>query len=83
MGTPGHIKSLISGWEQDLKTKVEEYIPDDEMDHMLTDPGNTRGRLSLFKQSIHIYWTMKCLMAKAIVTVQEIGGDPKAASILT
>ena len=43
---------------------------------------NTRGRLSLFKQSIHIYWTMKCFMAKAIVAIQELGGDPKATSIL-
>ena len=30
------------------------------------DPGNTRGRLTLFQQTVHTYWLVKCLIAKAI-----------------
>ena len=35
----------------------------------VTDPGNTRGRLSLFNQTIHTYWIMKCFLAKAIHSI--------------
>ena len=33
---------------------------------LIHDPGNTRGRMSMFKQSLHIYWVMKRLLAKAL-----------------
>lgn len=42
VGMPAQVKSLISGWEQDLNTKVEDDIPKYEMEPMVTDPGNTR-----------------------------------------
>lgn len=45
-------------------------------------PCSTRSRLSLFHQSIHIYQIIKCVMANAIMSIQEIGGDPKVTSIL-
>ena len=33
---------------------------------LLLDPGNTRSRMTLYKQSIHVYWVMKHLLAKAL-----------------
>ena len=38
----------------------------EDWEFLLHDPGNTRGRMSLFKQSLHIYWVMKRLLAKAL-----------------
>lgn len=35
----------------------------------LPDPGHTRGRLTLYKQSLHVYWGMKRLLAKALEQV--------------
>ena len=32
----------------------------------ITDPRNTRGRLSLLNQTVHTYWIMKCVLAKAM-----------------
>ena len=32
----------------------------------ITNPGNTMGRLTLFQQTIHTYWIVKCLLAKAM-----------------
>jgi len=34
--------------------------------YLLPDPGHTRGRMTLYKQSLHVYWVMKRLMAKAM-----------------
>lgn len=34
--------------------------------YLLPDPGHTRGLMTLYKQSLHVYWVMKRLMAKAI-----------------
>lgn len=34
--------------------------------NLLPDPGHTRGRMTLYKQSLHLYWVMKRLMAKAM-----------------
>ena len=45
-------------------------------------PGNTRGRLSLFHQSIHTYWTLKFVLAKALLSLQENEGNPDVVSIL-
>jgi len=38
---------------------------EDWMD-LMPDPGHTRGRMTLYKQSLHLYWVMKRLMAKAM-----------------
>ena len=32
----------------------------------ITDPSNTRGRLTLFHQTVHTYYIVKCLLAKAM-----------------
>lgn len=41
----------------------------EDWEFLLHDPGNTRARMSLFKQSLHIYWVMKGLLAKALEQV--------------
>lgn len=37
--------------------------------YLLPDPGHTRGRMTLYKQSLHVYWVMKRLLAKAMEQV--------------
>ena len=37
----------------------------------ITDPGSTRGRISLFQQSVKTYWKMKCLLAKAMASKED------------
>ena len=44
--------------------------------------GNTGGRLSLLHQTIHTYWTLKCVLAKALQILQPIDGSPEVISIL-
>ena len=46
----------------------------------LSDPGNKRGRLSLFHQSVHTYWILKCVLAKAMTSMQEMEGNPNMVS---
>ena len=41
----------------------------------LYDPENTRGSLSLFHQSVNTYWKIKCVLAKAMTSMQEIEGN--------
>jgi len=50
--------------EESLQAQSESEMEDWEF--LLHDLGNTRGRMSLFKQSLHIYWVMKRLLAKAL-----------------
>jgi len=53
--------------EETLEEQSEGELEDWEF--LLPDPGNTKGRMSLFKQSLHIYWVMKGLLAKALKQV--------------
>lgn len=41
----------------------------DDWEYLLPDPGNTRGRMTLYKQALHVYWVMKRLLAKAMEQV--------------
>ncbi len=47
-----------------MQAQSEEEM-EDWMD-IMPDPGHTRGRMTLYKQSLHLYWVMKRLMAKAM-----------------
>jgi len=38
----------------------------EDWEYLLPDLGNTRGRMSLYKQALHVYWVMKRLLAKAM-----------------
>lgn len=46
--------------EEDSEDEMEEW-----KDHIL-DPRNTKGRLSQFKQTLHLYWLMKRLVGKSM-----------------
>lgn len=49
-GSPAQVKAEISKWEIELKAKAtEESIQAEEWEPLVVDPGNTRGRLTLFK----------------------------------
>lgn len=57
---------------QDLEEEVAQAQSGSEMEdweYLLPDPGNTRGRMTLYKQALHLYWLMKRLLAKAMEQV--------------
>lgn len=41
----------------------------EDWEYLLPDIGNTRGRMTQYKQTLHVYWTIKRLMAKAMEQV--------------
>lgn len=41
----------------------------EDWEYLLPDPGNTCGRMTLYKQTLHVYWVMKRLLAKAMEQV--------------
>ena len=41
----------------------------------ISDPGSTRGRVSLFQQSVKTYWKMKCVLAKAMASMEVREGN--------
>lgn len=41
----------------------------EDWERFLPDPGHTRGRMSLYKHSLHVYWGMKRLLAKTMKQV--------------
>lgn len=54
-----------------MENKVLEEPSDPEMEWntLISDPGNTRGCLTLYKQALHMYWIMKHLLARAMEQV--------------
>lgn len=65
LGTNVDIRKIIDVMED----KVLEEPSDPEMEEctsQLPDPGNTRGRLTLYRRALHTYWVLKHLLAKAM-----------------
>lgn len=59
------IRRIIEHWEEEaIQAQLEEEMED--WMHLMPDPGHTRGQMTLYKQSLHLYWVMKRLMAKAM-----------------
>ena len=57
---------------QNLEAKVLEKQSGSETKEwaaMVSDPGNTRGRQTLYRRSLHIYWILKSLLEKALEQV--------------
>ena len=55
-----------------MEDRVLEEPSDPEMEEwtsQLPDPGNTRGRLTLYRRALHTYWVLKHLLAKAMEQV--------------
>lgn len=40
-----------------------------DWEYLLPDPRNTRGRMSVYKQALHVYWVIKRLLEKAMKQV--------------
>jgi len=57
---------LIVNWEAKLNSQAELEPPVEDSGDLITDPGYTHDHLTLFKQYIHLYRLMKCIVAKAI-----------------
>lgn len=64
-GTDIDIRRII----QELEANAMQEDSEPEMEdwgNLIPDLGNTRGRLSLYKQALHVYWVLKRLLAKAM-----------------
>ena len=71
LGNLAQIKIKIHGWE--IQTNSEDEGMEAQISKMnfIIDPDSTRGRVSLFQQSVKTYWKMKCLLAKAMACQEE------------
>ena len=65
------IRKNIQDWE---KHSSEEGVDPQQqratMDFLL-DLGSTRGRVSLFQQTVKMYWRFKCVLAKSLMSMKE------------
>ena len=69
LGNSSQVRQEIQGWEREIQRNEEDNEAKVEIMEFVTDPGNTRGRLSLFNQTFHTYWIVKFLLAKAIQSI--------------
>jgi len=66
--TDEDIRRIIQQMEEEATQGRSESEMED-WEYLLPDPGNTRGRMTLYKQALHVYWVMKRLLAKAMEQV--------------
>ena len=66
MGNSSIVRQEIRGWEREIQTDPEDNETEAEILDFIIDPGNARGHLTLFNQTIRTYLIVKCLIAKAI-----------------
>ena len=66
LGNSSHVKQQIHGWEREIQQNEEDSDVEAEILDFVTNPGNNRGRLSLFNQTVHTYWIAKFLIAKTM-----------------
>jgi len=66
--TNADIRRIIQQLEEEAtQEQVDSKI--EGWEYLLSDLGNTRGRMTLYKQALHVYWVMKRLLAKAMEQV--------------
>ena len=75
LGNPPQIKNRIQGWEKESHNNEEDNEAEGEILDLITDLGNTRGRLSLFNQTVHMYWIIKCVLVKAMQSLHPGKGN--------
>lgn len=68
LDTNPNIRRMIEQLEEEAMQENSDPEMED-WEQFLPDPGHTRGRMSLYKQSLHVYWGMKRLLAKAMEQV--------------
>jgi len=66
--THSGIRRIIQHLEEEAIGEQSESEMED-WEYLLPDPGNTRGRMTLYKQALHVYWVMKRLLPKAMEQV--------------
>ena len=72
VGNPPEVRAQIACWERELNDNIKNQdIPVEEWEDMVQDPGNTRRRHTLFRQTIHQYWVMKNVVARAMTLKKE------------
>ena len=52
--------------EEDSEPEMEEW------GDIIPDPGHTRGRMTLYRQALHMYWALKRLLARAL---EQVAGE--------
>ena len=62
------IRQIIDHLEEEALDELSDPSMED-WENYIPDPGHTRGRMSLYKQSIHVYWGVKYLLVKAMEQV--------------
>ena len=72
MSNPSAVRNDIRGWEQEKQQEPEDMETEAEILNFITDPGHTRGRFTLFNQTVHTYWILKCLIAKAVQSAHTV-----------
>lgn len=66
--TNADIRRIIQQLEDEATQKQSEPEIKD-WEYLLPNPRNTRGRMSLYKQALHVYWVIKRLLEKAMEQV--------------
>ena len=66
IGNSSNVIQEIRVWDREIQTDEEDNTLEAEIMYFITNPGNTCGRLSLFHQTVHTYWIVKLLLAKAM-----------------
>ena len=63
-----------------MNLKIELEMSSEDWGELITDLGYVRSRLTLFGQSFHLYWLMKCIVAKAMVATTNTVAQSEAES---
>ena len=51
---------MIEEWEENLNCHAERmYIEVEDRRVLVPDPGQTHGKLTQFKHTLYLYWSMK------------------------
>lgn len=66
--TNANIRRIIQRLEDEATQEQSEPEMKD-WEYLLPDPRNTSGRMSLYKQALHVYWVIKRLLEKAMEQV--------------
>jgi len=71
-GNQKEVRDQINSWEHDLRDNLRYIdIPMEEWERMVQDLGTMNGRQSLFKKTLHEYWIMKNVVARAMTLHRE------------
>ena len=66
-----HIRETIEGQKRQSDDEDDDLKEQETRMDFISNPGNTRGRFSLFQQSVKTYWKFKCVLAKAMLSMLE------------